>query len=495
MIFGRMLFLPQGEADNGTVSHHRARRLALPFLPPAALLLALGFLVLIPQAEKAATAKAGQSLALPGDRPVSSLPENADLRNLDWEAIFAARARDLPGTKAKILENGWGSWKRQVIASGPYVYLVYAAGRAGSYPLYSQGTWIVKRNLGSGAFLQAKIFLKSDPGTFVRLFPDGDRTRMDLVIYGGVYREDVPLPWSFGDLLKLRLGDIVEATRDSVDWSLFDPDPVDYRVVASLASSIRSRLSGLRYLDDGGLDGAGKLVFIATGAPQLPENGAAAPSGLNCSGFSQWVVDGLVKPLTGAWLDCRELAVKHLDTRKSAASASFEDSLDPYFGLDWTRNLASAARRIIEDRPEDPNLGIRAADITDAPFALLASGRDPVNGGRDYLDFGAYTEDAGFGTEGLPALLYELAVKDPGYFYLASISKQDKAGLRHHYHIAVLLPWFDDSGAFHVDVFESAAETSLSALVTRTAGQMAHLVRVKAARAFDPPVLASTRPK
>ncbi|MEI6875535.1 MAG: hypothetical protein WCL50_10460, partial [Spirochaetota bacterium] len=98
-------------------------------------------------------------------------------------------------------------------------------------------------------------------------------------------------------------------------------------------------------------------------------------------------------------------------------------------------------------------------------------------------------EDAGFGTEGLPALLYHLAIKDPGYFYLASVNKQDSDGLRHHYHIAVLLPWFDEGGTFRVDVFESAAETSLIALVARTAGQMFHLVRIRAERDFDPPRL------
>ncbi|MEI6876193.1 MAG: hypothetical protein WCL50_13810, partial [Spirochaetota bacterium] len=376
LIFGRKLSLPKHEANNEGVKHAAAPR---PPRPLPVIILVLGLFLALPESLSGAATQS--PMALPGDSDLAGLAENADLRQEDWEGFFAAPVKALVATKARILVNGWGAWKRQVIPSGGFAYLVYSAARGGSWPIYSQGTWIIKRAQGSGAFIQAKIFLKSDPGTFIRLYPDGDRSRMDLVIYGGVFRENLPLPWSFEKSLRLRVSDIIEASRDTVDWSLFEPDPADYGTIASLASAIRSRLPGLRYRDDGGLDAEGRLVYIASGLAQLSGGSGREPSGLNCSGFAQWVVDGLLRPRGGEWPDSAKLSVKHLETRKSAAALTFEDKLDPYFGLDWTRNLAEVARAVLEDAKEGD---ILVSDVTGAPFALVASSRDPVNGGRDY---------------------------------------------------------------------------------------------------------------
>ena len=419
------------------------------------------------------------------DRSLADFPENAEFRGLDYASFITAPPQSLRRSKALVRANAWAEWRREVVVSGGYQYLVYSAKRADAWPLYSQGSWIIKRSLTSGAFIQAKVFLKTDPGTFLRIYPDGDRSRLDLVIRGGVFVHSAPLPWPFSRSLTARMGDIVRATRDRIDWGLLEPDPADSATVARLSEEIRSRLHQLNYSDDGGLDAEGKLVFIADGAPQ-----PAADAGLNCSGFAQWVVDGILKPVNGQWLDRSFLSIKHIDTRKSASEPEFEDSLDPYFGLDWTRNLALAAGKALEGLDDsDP----RSADVRQSPIALVETSASPTDGGAEYLDFPPYEEDAGFASEGIPALLWWLAVTDPGYFYLASISQQDKAGLRHHYHVSVLLPWFDENEAFHVDVYESDAETSLKALVDRTKGQMIHLVRVKAESVFDPPDLSASR--
>lgn len=418
------------------------------------------------------------------DRRLSDFPENAEFRTADYAGFITALPAELGSFKPTQFRNGWGSWRRERIRSGGYDYLVYVAQRGSDWPLYSQGSWIIKRRT-DGTFVQAKIFLKSDPGTFLRVRPDGDRSRFDLVVKGGVFAQDVPLPWPFEHFLVSKVADLIDAARGSVDWSFLDPDPLDSHDVATLSEEIRARLSGLRYSDDGGLDANGSLVFIATGAGQ-PEKTA----GLNCSGFAQWVVDGILKPVSGIWLDRSVLSLKHIDTRKSASEPSFEDSLDPYFGLDWTRNLAIEAGAVLDGLEGSDS---KAADVTHAPFALIEAASSPVNGGPEYANFAPYEEDAGFASEGIPALLWWLAATEPGYFYLASISEQDKAGLRHHYHVSLLFPRFAPDGSFHVDVYESDVETSLTALIARTKGQMIHLVRVRAETAFDPPALGPVR--
>ena len=39
------------------------------------------------------------------------------------------------------------------------------------FPLDGAGTFIIKRSLKDGSFLQAKVFVQNDPGSFLRLFP------------------------------------------------------------------------------------------------------------------------------------------------------------------------------------------------------------------------------------------------------------------------------------------------------------------------------------
>ena len=198
------------------------------------------------------------------------------------------------------------------------------------------------------------------------------------------------------------------------------------------------------------------------------------------------------------WLELGPLKEKRLDTRKSSAVGRFETDADPYFGLDWTRNLALAAETSLGPLVK-PLLG--GSDIVDAPFALVVSGRAAITGGSEFQDFPPYAPDAGFVIGGLPSLLWWLAIKEPGQIYLASVSRLDPSGLRQHYHVSILLPWFDEGRAFHVDVFDGPAETSFLAFLARVenddrggfSGEMVHLVRIRAARDFDPPLLPQVR--
>jgi hypothetical protein len=58
--------------------------------------------------------------------------------------------------------------------------------------------------------------------------------------------------------------------------------------------------------------------------------------------------------------------------------------------------------------------------------------------------------------------------------------------MRQYFHIAALIPYFDEYGVFRVAVFESAAETSFRAFRSRYPGHYANLVRVPFETAFEP---------
>ena len=382
--------------------------------------------------------------------------------------------------KPAIYANEYGRWRLGTEKQGEAFYLILAPERCGSYPNYGQGSWIIKRSLADGRFLQAKVFLRSDPSCFLRLYPNGERCLMDLVLYGAVLNKGIPLPVDFDTLLGQPMKAIVAWTGAGVDWSVFSPHPGDYARLRAFSESIRARLPSLRYADDGGLDAKGLPILIATGQPQ------AGKPGLNCSGFTQWVIDGLLEPLGQPLVDPRDMAERHPELRKANVDPAIERRYEPYFGLDWTRNLGRAWADAFDNSHRH---AAAENDVTLSAFALYSASADPWNGGPPYEDYPAYDPDSGYQIRGLKALLHVLAIRDPGMAYLASFSRADRTGLRRHYHVALLLPWFDAQGGFHVDVFESAAETSLGAVLARAPHDYVHLVRVAPGFGFDPPVL------
>ena len=446
-----------------------------------AILLALSMLM-------ASTARTGAQSAWPalgGDRPVESIAENADIRNRLQDSLISAPRSKALQHKRTIVHNAWGSWSVAIERGDESFYIIVSPERDGAFPVYAQGSWIIKRSNMDGSYQQVKIFLKSDPGTFVRIYPAGSRSRMDVVAYGGVFNREAMLQLPFETVLRTPFSTIRELTSDVIDWELFSPDPALYADVRSLVDKVRAKLPGLRYADDGAIDADGRSVYISTLMEQT------APAGLNCSGFAKWLVDGLVYPLTGNYLKVGVLRERMLDWRGSSFTINFEETSDPFFGLDWARALANAAWSAFypSRKAESPLVD----DVTDAPFALRVRDAEPINGGTLYEPFSDNFNDTGFDVRGLEAMLFSLASREPGRFYLAQFNSRDKKPpyLTKFFHIAVLMPYFDTSGIFRVTVFESAAETSLARIRSDRGYEFVKLVRMPSSPVFEPQSLAA----
>ncbi len=435
--------------------------------------------VLYPRPLRAQTAAPPPPLG--GDARLEQIPEHAGLRRDVWEGFLAAPRSRVLSLAPRVLRNEYGEWRLSVAAGKDAFYLIIAPRKGGDFPVYGQGAWIVKRAAADGRFLQAKIFLRSDPGCFLRIYPDGDRSTMDVAVYGGAINKGVPLPVPFERVLRASIAEIVAWSRDSVEWSLFSPRSGLYDDSRRLVAALRERLPSLAYAEDGALDTEGRPIYIATGAPQTGK------PGLNCSGFVKWIADGIRGPrpaANGLWLDPRAMAARHEELRGSSFSQAFERVLDPYFGLDWTRNLAKA---LMDARIPSRSHAIGEADVKISAFSLYNTNIDPVNGGSPHEAYPPYETNVGYQARGLPALLYVLALREPGTLYFASQNTLDKAGFRRHYHVAAILPYFEESGEFRVAVFESAAETSIGAFIARGPLDFVHLVRVRIDAPFNPP--------
>jgi hypothetical protein len=285
-------------------------------------------------------------------------------------------------------------------------------------------------------------------------------------------------------LYTMQLSEVIKLAGDKFPRRYFEPNPADYREQRQLIARVRERLPELNFADDGAIDTAGRYVYINTGLEQKGE------AGLNCSGFAKWMIDGLLRPVTGERLEIPPLKAP-FGERGSSFTEIWEEWRDPFFGLDWIRNLASRAGTTLYS-PAFGNL--KEIEVRGEPFSqLIIRSRN----GSSIQSYPGFLENAGYSIEGLLPLLYTLAVDEPGRFYLAAVNNEvgppttesNPRGvprMRQYFHIAALVPYFAENGVFQVAVFESAAETQINAFRNRYPGHCVNLVRVPVETVFEP---------
>ncbi|MFP4484540.1 MAG: hypothetical protein ACLFO1_06760 [Spirochaetaceae bacterium] len=400
------------------------------------------------------------------------LPENFEARRALKELIVAPRREAMRSPERVIRQVvGAEAVRYEMRTQNGHFYLLFTNREDDEFAVYNRGSYIIKRRLDDGAFVQVKVFYRSDPGFFVRMFPEGNRTVMDLYVGGVRTYRDVVIPASFGSILIEPFAAVQRMTRDIIRWE--ELQRVEslraYESVARMVETARRELPHLPDAEDGAMSADGSLVFIESLVlqDQLP--------GFNCSGFAKWICDGIAHPATGSFLEIEPLKEKHLDLRGHQWSRLQEEERDPYFGLDWSRNLARHIAAIEPDGSSGELPHPEALDVRSVPFS-------------------SYVEDVGFPVSELPRIMYFLALREPGHFYIASLSRDfgEDPPLRQHVHVAVLFPYFDADGSFRTAVMERNVETSLESLERRYGEDYIHLVRIRARRDFVPPRIRTT---
>ena len=207
---------------------------------------------------------------------------------------------------------------------------------------------------------------------------------------------------------------------------------------------LREKIIHLKDSSIGVIDAAGKYI-----------NGAN--NGLNCSGFAKWIVDGFYYPLakneTEKYISIQKLRTKHLTERGTPDILIYEDSRDPYFGLDWTRNLAV---ELGKKRGENPSY--KSYDVTDSTIS-------------------EYVMNCGYPLYKIEKILKEQNKMHPNRIYLGSINGMygENPTLWQHYHIAVFIPYYEND-ILKIAVLERNKETSFEYLMERYPNTYCHLV-------------------
>ena len=395
-----------------------------------------------------------------------AFPENDDAR-MQLREIITAPTRDVLEAGDKLVEQMTDgsvvSFKVKVQNDSFYQLFVNESGDR--FPLYSKGTYIIKRNLEDGKFIQVKVFLKQHTECYARIYPFDDRAMMEIVIYGKKIYDGINLPFSFADVLVEPFSEIMDASSGIIAWDLIFPEGSHHLFDAKLklGSEIRESLPLVRDVDDGAMDADGTYVFIDDLKPQPAEN-----SGFNCSGFVKWVCDGLYWRETGKYMSIAELKAKDMEQRGNRWSKRHEDDRDPYFGLDWTRNIAVT----IAEQQDNSDYSYKSADVRNVPWA-------------------SYIEDIGFPISELKLIMYYLAVTEPENIYLASVNESwgTTPVLQQHIHTAVLVPVLNSRNEFKDQIFERNFESTAETLAERYPEAHVHLTRINCSDGFRLPEL------
>lgn len=403
-------------------------------------------------------------------------PESDSARTMAAERWFAAPPDTVAALKGALIADPYGdSFEISASAQGAILSVTLVPA---SLPAESiAGRWTLNRDSSTGENISIVVNPVNDPDIILTLRPGtGAKSLLDLSIYGLYVRKGVPFGMAFPSVLTSSIEAIAELTRRTVPWDLVLPDPILYGDIASGVEKIRSRLPTLVYLDDGAFDDAGKPVLIESGAAQDPKTVLASAAdgrdlalvqgGVNCSGFVKWIVDGIVRPTAGSATFVNSLK-RWSSAPETGFTERYRESRDVFFALDWTRNLAAAVVSLNAGRTVFPDAA--GIDVTAEPFSGALG----------------FETDVGYPVKELLPMLYWLAAKEGGNWYLGAISRErGERGntanplLRYYHHAAAFFPWFDSDGRFHVAVFESAVETPVKTFVDRNLDAWIFLTRV-----------------
>nr|WP_253694834.1 MULTISPECIES: hypothetical protein [unclassified Treponema] len=350
-----------------------------------------------------------------------------------------------------------------------------------------QGTWILYRNYETGALECIKIYPRENPELYLSIRPAQvkGRSLISICLFNAYVRKDISVGIPFENLYYLSLLELRSITKEMLPWDIFNP-PIFYNGVEAASDTIRDRLKTLVFIEDGGFDEFGKPVHLTDGRAQTEDDIVKAirpdqrlkdvKGGVNCSGFAKWIVDGMIRPIAGQGIFIKSLRTK-TDVPDTYFTKPYKDK-DLHFGLEWIRNLAAAALSLNVKRTIKPI--VSGVDVMIEPFALVPPIRQK-NMKQDFASFKGYEKTAGYQTPYLQALLYYLAISEPGHFYLGAVSREKgNPPLRQYHHIAAFFPYFDVFGNFHIDVYESGKETSIEEFMSLNSDAFTALVRIRA---------------
>lgn len=370
------------------------------------------------------------------------------------------------------------------------------------YDAIAPGGWILLRNRFSGKPVALRYYFSIDNDIYVELVPDETNrslTYANFFVYDVYAARNVPIRLPFSRFYTISLSSLVNLTSKTLPWNYAEIHTGIYHSVLQMIGMIQYRLQDLEYVEDLMLDEREKQVYISTGERYFSpdpfdehERGTNSNSNLNAydeeekkillssGGFVKWICDGLVMPIAGGGLLRSPLIVPTVPNKNTSYHGILSQKYNLSFALDWTRHLASAVRAV--DSGSELRYPDSGVDVTIEPFSAQST---PKGVSR----VAGYERNIGYSVKQLRALLYVLAVTDPGRWFLGALRQTDR-NVTPEVHIfnqcMAFFPYFDDSGKFRCKVFANCEEIDLDNFVEIFQNDFIHLTRINSSDFFFP---------
>ena len=417
-------------------------------------------------------------------RGILSIPDSSAVRDQAMEPWLTAPISAVIDRECENVQTDFGQvFQVRAEREGSEVAIVFAP-REGSYDFLGKapGAWVVYRDYYSGKILRVNVYFQYDSRVYVCLRPDNQpkkpKSEVDLIIHGAYACRGVPLGIPFSEVLKLSFSELFNLTKETVPWNYVKTDYRNYVNNNKMVEKIRRKLPQFEYIEDAAYDEFENPVYISTGEAR---SGTPGKIGINCSGFTKWVVDGITIALSGSATKIEALKQPTIELEGTLYKSQAEEE-EMFRSYDWIRNLSTAA--VCAERDKEFPAGTLGVDVQVNPFAGLKSPDGTV---RNV----GFVPKTGYEINLLKPLLYVLAATEPDMLYLGAVKtckskSEDEPETWTFHHDVVFLPYFDQAGICHIEVFESGVETSFEEFVEENKGAYIYLCRVKSSDRFQP---------
>ena len=414
---------------------------------------------------------------------VLSIPDSSEIRKKTLESWLLAPTSELKNKEPQNIHTSYGQIFQIKTEISEQTILIAVAPRKEDYTFdYSApGAWKLFKDAETGKMKEIQFFFLNDPNIYVRLLPDEKpnkpKVHVDLIIYNSFVARNIPVGLQFEDLLTISFSELYELTYDVIPWDYVKFDPRKYANNEYMISKIRDNLPRFEYLEDTCYDENKNPVMISTNERRSKTPGKL---GVNSSGFTKWIADGITYNLNEHYLRIEPLKRHTVDVSNTMYEPPEIDK-EVFASLNWTRNLAAALISAATDKDFDAITA--GTDVLVEPFSSVLTNDKP-----GVLKNVGYIKNTGYDISMLKSLFLVLASTEPDMFYFGAIKSRDTKYPEKWVfnHEAVFFPYFDKQGICKIVVFECGVETDFDTFIQNNPDTFVHLVRAKSTDNFLP---------
>ena len=346
------------------------------------------------------------------------------------------------------------------------------------------GSWVLMRDSTTGNAIRIRYYFAKDSDVYVQFSPNGNKTLADFVIDGCFAARGVPVGVNFEHFYTASFASVLSLTEKTLPWRYADIHPEQSHANLVMVNVIKKNLERIKFTKNACYNEYDKPVYVSDGKERKLEKDDVEKGLLTMDdlGFAKWIVDGLVKPITGSstFVNPLRRPTTKLNPLGTSGIRATKETL--FRSLDWTRNLAAAKMSLQAKRNylyEESGV-----DVKVEPFSSEV-------GDKGITQVAGYIKDSGYEIKYLKPLLYVLATTEPTYFYLAAIRRtvhptDGTPEFKIFDSSAAVFPYFDKQGQFGCTIFENGKEYTLAQFTRKYPNCFVHLTRVLSSDRFAP---------